>query len=182
MKKTILSLFPNKPVRATITLPLLKWISTTTHHDMHHGTSFNHNYGFYFTWWDKLMGTEHPDYRDGLRALVDRLHLPAFGVGAVPTPRKVRGNTATLLGGVIVAVISGSGVGMEGIQLLLAKGMKIYRVKWALASYSTSSVISLMPRSWAKASVLRFTLPRTKKGILPNSAVPLLAQVQPASV
>jgi Delta7-sterol 5-desaturase len=42
--------------------PLLKWISTTTHHDMHHGTSFNHNYGFYFTWWDKLMGTEHPDY------------------------------------------------------------------------------------------------------------------------
>ena len=42
--------------------PLLKWISTTTHHDMHHGTSYTHNYGFYFTWWDKLMGTEHPDY------------------------------------------------------------------------------------------------------------------------
>lgn len=42
--------------------PILKWISTTTHHDMHHGTSYNHNYGFYFTWWDKLMGTEHPDY------------------------------------------------------------------------------------------------------------------------
>jgi Delta7-sterol 5-desaturase len=42
--------------------PLLKWVTTTTHHDMHHGTSFNHNFGFYFTWWDKLMGTEHPDY------------------------------------------------------------------------------------------------------------------------
>lgn len=42
--------------------PVLKWISTTTHHDMHHGTSYTHNYGFYFTWWDKLMGTEHPDY------------------------------------------------------------------------------------------------------------------------
>lgn len=42
--------------------PLLKWISTTTHHDMHHGTSYTHNFGFYFTWWDKLMGTEHPDY------------------------------------------------------------------------------------------------------------------------
>lgn len=42
--------------------PLLKWISTTTHHDMHHAVSFNHNYGYYFTWWDKLMGTEHPDY------------------------------------------------------------------------------------------------------------------------
>ena len=42
--------------------PLLKWISTTTHHDLHHAGSFNHNFGFYFTWWDKLMGTEHPEY------------------------------------------------------------------------------------------------------------------------
>lgn len=42
--------------------PVLKWISTTTHHDLHHAGSFNHNFGFYFTWWDKLMGTEHPNY------------------------------------------------------------------------------------------------------------------------
>jgi Delta7-sterol 5-desaturase len=42
--------------------PVLKWISTTTHHDLHHAGSFNHNYGFYFTFWDKMMGTEHPDY------------------------------------------------------------------------------------------------------------------------
>jgi lathosterol oxidase len=48
--------------RGWVSHPVLKWITTTTHHDLHHGTSFNHNYGFYFTWWDKLMGTEHPDY------------------------------------------------------------------------------------------------------------------------
>ncbi len=42
--------------------PILKWISTTTHHDLHHSGSFNHNFGFYFTYWDKLMGTEHPEY------------------------------------------------------------------------------------------------------------------------
>ena len=42
--------------------PLTRWISTTTHHDLHHSGSFKYNYGFYFTWWDKLMGTEHPDY------------------------------------------------------------------------------------------------------------------------
>jgi Delta7-sterol 5-desaturase len=42
--------------------PILKWISTTTHHDLHHAGSFSHNYGFYFTFWDKMMGTEHPDY------------------------------------------------------------------------------------------------------------------------
>lgn len=42
--------------------PVLKWISTTTHHDLHHAGSFRHNFGFYFTFWDKVMGTEHPDY------------------------------------------------------------------------------------------------------------------------
>ena len=42
------------------------WINSTTHHDLHHAT-FHHNYGLYFTWWDKMMGTEHPAYRDRLR-------------------------------------------------------------------------------------------------------------------
>ncbi len=42
--------------------PVLKWISTTTYHDLHHCGSYAHNYGFYFTFWDKMMGTEHADY------------------------------------------------------------------------------------------------------------------------
>lgn len=42
------------------------WINATTHHDLHH-SSFHYNYGLYFTWWDKLMGTEHPAYREQLR-------------------------------------------------------------------------------------------------------------------
>jgi lathosterol oxidase len=37
------------------------WLTTTTHHDLHHET-FRWNFGFYFTWWDRLMGTEHPEY------------------------------------------------------------------------------------------------------------------------
>jgi lathosterol oxidase len=41
---------------------ITRWINTTTHHDLHHAGSFNHNYGLYFTWWDKAMGTEHPRY------------------------------------------------------------------------------------------------------------------------
>ena len=42
------------------------WINATTHHDLHH-SSFRHNYGLYFTWWDRMMGTEHPAYREQLR-------------------------------------------------------------------------------------------------------------------
>ena len=57
--------------------PLLKWISTTTHHDMHHAGGFNHNFGFYFTYWDKLMGTEHPDYVATYDRVTARLPEPA---------------------------------------------------------------------------------------------------------
>jgi sterol desaturase/sphingolipid hydroxylase (fatty acid hydroxylase superfamily) len=35
--------------------------NTSTHHAMHH-KHFNCNFGLYFTYWDRLMGTEHPDY------------------------------------------------------------------------------------------------------------------------
>lgn len=41
--------------------PLTSWITTTTHHDLHHERS-GANYGLYFRWWDRWMGTEHPDY------------------------------------------------------------------------------------------------------------------------
>src|SRR5262249_7546610 len=41
--------------------PLLDFMTTTTHHDLHHAQA-GWNYGLYFTWWDRMMGTEHPDY------------------------------------------------------------------------------------------------------------------------
>ena len=40
-----------------------RWLSTTTHHDLHH-RDFHGNYGFYFTWWDRLMGTQHARYHE----------------------------------------------------------------------------------------------------------------------
>lgn len=46
--------------------------NTTTHHDLHHNGSFSHNYGLYFTWWDRLMGTEHPEYRQTFNAIKAR--------------------------------------------------------------------------------------------------------------
>jgi sterol desaturase/sphingolipid hydroxylase (fatty acid hydroxylase superfamily) len=41
--------------------PLLPWLTTVTHHDLHHAQA-GWNYGLYFTWWDRLMGTENPRY------------------------------------------------------------------------------------------------------------------------
>lgn len=41
--------------------PLMDWMTTVTHHDQHHAHA-GYNLGLYFTWWDRLMGTEHPSY------------------------------------------------------------------------------------------------------------------------
>lgn len=41
--------------------PLFGWLTTVTHHDLHHAQA-GWNYGLYFTHWDRWMGTEHPDY------------------------------------------------------------------------------------------------------------------------
>ena len=49
----------------------LGWNTTTTHHDLHHETG-RYNYGLYFRWWDKLMGTEHPDYRRKFESFATR--------------------------------------------------------------------------------------------------------------
>jgi len=46
-----------------------RWLTTTLHHDMHHGLG-RCNFGLYFTWWDRWCGTEHPDYRRRLTQLI----------------------------------------------------------------------------------------------------------------
>ena len=38
-----------------------RWFTTSTHHNLHH-RDFAGNYGLYFTWWDRIMRTQHADY------------------------------------------------------------------------------------------------------------------------
>lgn len=45
-----------------------RWLATTLHHDLHHAQG-RHNYGLYFTWWDRIGGTLHPEYPARLREL-----------------------------------------------------------------------------------------------------------------
>ncbi len=49
--------------------PWFDFLTTTTHHDIHHAQA-GWNYGLYFTWWDRLMGTEHPEYHARFAASV----------------------------------------------------------------------------------------------------------------
>lgn len=58
-------LFP----RGTLQNPVLKHLTTVTHHDMHHANGGG-NFGLYFTWWDRWMGTEHKHYAKRFEAVV----------------------------------------------------------------------------------------------------------------
>ena len=52
-----IELYPRWFPRARLT----RHFTTSTHHNLHH-RDFVGNYGLYFTWWDRMMGTEHRDY------------------------------------------------------------------------------------------------------------------------
>lgn len=54
--------------------PIFGFLTTVTHHDMHHAHA-GYNLGLYFTWWDKLMNTEHPDYMAQYAGKAPRLRL-----------------------------------------------------------------------------------------------------------
>lgn len=51
--------------------PWLDWFTTTVHHDLHHGQA-RWNYAPWFTWWDRWLGTEHPDYHAQFAAVAWR--------------------------------------------------------------------------------------------------------------
>jgi sterol desaturase/sphingolipid hydroxylase (fatty acid hydroxylase superfamily) len=52
------------------------WLTTTTHHDLHHSEG-RHNFGLYFTWWDRWMGTEHPKYHARFESVAARKSVEA---------------------------------------------------------------------------------------------------------
>lgn len=56
--------------------PILGWINTSTHHNMHH-RHVGCNYGNWFNCWDTLMGTNHPEYHDTFDATRQRVAAQA---------------------------------------------------------------------------------------------------------
>ena len=62
----------------------LDLMTTTTHHDMHH-QKFNGNYGLYFTWWDRWMGTEFPGYKVAFQQAIAGNRVPATRASASPS-------------------------------------------------------------------------------------------------
>lgn len=49
----------------------LNWNTAITHHNMHH-EHLHCNYGLYFSWWDRLMKTEHTQYHEKFEEVKSR--------------------------------------------------------------------------------------------------------------
>jgi sterol desaturase/sphingolipid hydroxylase (fatty acid hydroxylase superfamily) len=49
-----------------------RWINTSVSHNQHHHY-FNGNYGLYFLWWDRWMGTIRPDYDRAFEEVTGRV-------------------------------------------------------------------------------------------------------------
>lgn len=58
-----------------------RWINTSTAHNHHHASS-RYNYGFYFLFWDRLMGTLDPEYDRRFEAAASRPALRASQAAA----------------------------------------------------------------------------------------------------
>jgi sterol desaturase/sphingolipid hydroxylase (fatty acid hydroxylase superfamily) len=52
--------------------PMFDWMTTVTHHDLHHARS-GYNYGLWFTHWDRWMGTEDPTYHQKFAEVVGKV-------------------------------------------------------------------------------------------------------------
>lgn len=52
-----------------------KWINTSVSHNMHHHY-FKGNYGLYFLFWDRMMGTLRKDYDENFNEVTTRENLP----------------------------------------------------------------------------------------------------------
>lgn len=63
--------------QAWLQYPVLGWKTTPTHHFLHHAGGV-HNYGLYFHFWDRLMGTEHPGYQQAFSDATAPVQAPLF--------------------------------------------------------------------------------------------------------
>ncbi len=90
---------------------LFGWLTTTTHHDLHHEDA-RANYGLYFTWWDRLMGTEHAAYQARIAEIAARA-----GATGAPASTSAKVAALVLVGLVISAAAASVALGRSGLDI-----------------------------------------------------------------
>jgi Delta7-sterol 5-desaturase len=115
---------------------LFGWLSTTTHHDLHHQNGRS-NYGLYFTWWDRLMGTEHPEYQARVAEIAERSRSAA----------KVTPSLARVLLLLVLMLVG------AGATVAAAKAQSQADLSGGWATQGFGSVVELRPCAGAPATL-----------------------------
>ena len=111
---------------------LFKWLNTPTHHNMHHHQA-RFNYGLYFNFWDRVMGTNHPEYDQYFEEVVERAGKTPQSKPPVPLRQRITKAAA------MVAFLLCSSVAFGQMSL-----DDIKEGKYGTPEYRTQQVDSLM--------------------------------------
>jgi sterol desaturase/sphingolipid hydroxylase (fatty acid hydroxylase superfamily) len=68
---------------------IFRYSLSVTHHDMHHA-KVNCNYGLYFNIWDRLMKTNHPDYKKTFLKIQEQIEKKDFYANTKPAKKNRR--------------------------------------------------------------------------------------------
>jgi ferredoxin-NADP reductase/sterol desaturase/sphingolipid hydroxylase (fatty acid hydroxylase superfamily) len=120
-----------------VKLPILKYKTASTHHNMHHQL-FNGNYALYFTWWDKWMGTEFKDYETHHEQIFERRQIKKSADGlyvlTVTAVRREANDAFTIEFGNVPSVFRDFSAGQHVIIKVNIHGETLYR------TFSLSSI------------------------------------------
>lgn len=112
--------------------PLFDWMTTVTHHDLHHAQA-GYNYGLYFTFWDRVMKTVHPDYKEAFAASVRY---------EAPEKPQSQGN---VLATIVVSLVCLAGMGVAVAPLAQAEAARISDVEGEWATQGYGAVVEIAP-------------------------------------
>lgn len=112
--------------------PLFGWLTTVTHHDIHHASP-GWNYGLYFTFWDRVMKTEHPDY----------LEKFAEAVRAKPKGLGKRAVVSTVMAAALACGVTSGGLPGAGRAEAASADLGSVSGRWVTEGYG--AVVRLQP-------------------------------------
>jgi Delta7-sterol 5-desaturase len=144
---------------------LFKWINTPTHHNMHHEKSI-FNYSLYFNIWDRLMGTNHPEYdrtfeqiksrtqsqmnaakntaKAGITALFFLLSIPAFSQVSVDGLKKGEYSTPE------VRAAQANDMMIKGLGLRTDQVDQVKAINHRYAVRTEQEVVQQQMSNWSK--------------------------------
>ena len=141
-----------------VKLPILKFKTASTHHNMHHQL-FNGNYALYFTWWDKWMGTEFKDYETRHEQIFKRKNIKKTSEGlyslTVADIRHEANEAFTIQFGDVPTIFRDFWAGQHLTIKVNIKGETLYR------TFSISSIPN-------KDNFLTLTIKKIKGGKVTN--------------